>query len=293
MKVLVTGATGFIGQRFVSRLLEAGHQATVISRSPGTAKRQFHHSVVCIDWKTPLPPCDGVVNLMGESIAQRWNEDVKADIRSSRVGATRLLTERLAGRPLRFFVSASAVGFYGSRGEEELTEELTSGSDFLAHVCRDWEQAVLQSTIHGRKVVFRFGMVLGRGGGALAKILPIFKLGLGGPIGDGSQWMSWIHLDDLVEALFWACNDERASGVYNAVSPDPVTGEVFTEKLGKILKRPTWFRVPGKVLKIAAGEMSSVLLSSQRALPKRLEEAGFRFRYETLESALSAVVSDR
>jgi uncharacterized protein (TIGR01777 family) len=240
-----------------------------------------------------LEESDAVINLAGEPVAAgRWTTDRKAAMRSSRVGTTTALVaalSQLRHRPT-VLVSASAIGYYGPRGDEPLTEEAASGTGFLAELCRDWEAAARAAEPLGIRVVLpRIGVVLGPGG-ALAKMLPAFRMGLGGPIGRGTQWMSWIHRDDLIELLL-AVLTQDLRGPINATAPQPVTNREFSRALGRALHRPTWARVPGLVLRILFGQMAEeLLLTGQRVVPRRAEAMGFRFQYPTLEEALRGIV---
>jgi hypothetical protein len=279
MRVAITGAGGFIGARLSRYLAADGHTVVPLGRTPDTM--------------AALDGAGAVVHLAGEPLAQRWTAAAKHRIRSSRVEGTRRLVEtlrRLAAPP-PILVSASAIGIYGSRGDEILTERSPLGDDFLASVCRAWEQEALAAAGLGLRVVtLRTGMVLGRGGGALAKMLPLFRLGLGGPLGGGAQWISWIHLDDLVALIRHALDFPVLAGPVNATAPHPVTNAVFTQALAAALHRPAFLPVPGFALRLLYGEMSGILLASQRAMPVAAEAAGFRFRYPQLPLALGALL---
>ena len=278
MNVAITGASGMIGQRLRQRLVEAGHTPRAIPR--GAA----------------VPTCDAIVNLAGEPIAQRWTEAAKKRIYDSRVEGTRQLVSALSQRPHRprVLVCASAVGIYGSRGDEILTEKSTPGSGFLPHLVTDWEAAARTAEALGIRVIsLRLGVVLGHGG-ALAKLLPPFRLGVGGRLGSGRQWMSWIHIEDVVSLiLFTLENTARAPlmGPVNATATEPVTNAEFTRKLARALHRPAIFPVPEFALKLALGEMSEVLLDGQRVLPAAAEAAGFHFQYRDLAAALENILT--
>ena len=240
---------------------------------------------------TALEGIDAVVHLAGENIAaRRWTAKQKARIRESRVTGTRLLAESLArvARPPKVLICASAIGYYGNRGDERLDEESSSGNDFLAEVCREWEASAQAAIDKGIRVVFlRFGMILSPAGGALGKMLTPFRLGVGGIIGNGQQYMSWIALDDLIGAIYHALLDERLSGPVNAVSPNSVTNHEFTKTLGRVLGRPTLFPLPAFAARLAFGEMADgLLLSSARVEPLRLLSSGYTFRYPILREAL-------
>lgn len=302
MRVLVTGATGFIGKVVVRHLLEAGDEVVVLTRNVAKAALVLGNKCKYVKWSdTSVAPSreafegvDGVINLMGENIAgHRWTPEQKKVIYDSRIDGTLRLIETMATlekRP-KVFVSASAVGIYGDRGDEELNEQSSASDDFLAHLCKDWEATANRAKDLGcRVVIIRTGMVIGKGGGALAKMLPVFKKGLGGPLGSGKHYMSWIHVEDLA-ALYLGClKNESAQGVYNGTAPYPATNQDFTHSLSRALKRPAFLRVPPFVIRKAFGEMSTVLLGGQRVLPVRGKEINFRYRYPTLDMALKETV---
>jgi uncharacterized protein (TIGR01777 family) len=298
MKITVTGATGFVGKRLVERLLEQGHAVHILGR---TARTPLPSNVQFSLWNAvagePPEECireaDAIVHLAGEPVSQRWTPEVKRRIWSSRVDGTRHLVQALARRkaPLPVLVSASAIGYYGSRGDEILTEESPPGSGFLAELGVAWEREALQATQLGTRVVMpRIGIVLGRGG-ALAVMLPPFRAGLGGRIGDGRQWMSWIHLDDLINLIVFALERPALQGPLNATAPNPVRNAEFTETLARVLRRPAIFPVPLFGLRVLFGEMSEVMLASQRVLPKVAEAAGFKFSFPDLGPALKHVLA--
>ncbi len=242
-----------------------------------------------------LEGVSAVVHLAGEPIAQRWTEEAKQRIRSSRVEGTRRLVDSLASLSQRraVLVAASAVGYYGSRGDEILTETSTVGSGFLAEVCADWERATACAEGLGiRAVSLRIGLVLGHGGGALAKMLVPFRLGIGGRLGTGNQWLSWIHLDDLIALIRFAIESPSLSGPVNATAPNPVTNAAFTRELGRVLGRPAVLPVPGFALRLLYGEMSEVLLEGQRVVPAAAQAAGFHFRYPELPAALKSALAE-
>jgi len=239
---------------------------------------------------------DAVIHLAGESIAEgRWNEEKKKRIRESRVKGTKLLGDALANvsRPPKSLIGASAIGYYGNRGDEILTETSAPGDGFLADVCVEWEKATQLATEKGIRVVnTRFGIILSPEGGALAKMLTPFRMGVGGKIGTGKQWMSWIALDDVVEGVMYALTNESLRGPVNFVAPNPVTNAEFTKTLGRVLSRPTFFPVPAFAARVAFGEMAdALLLSSQRVAPTRLKAGGYQFSYSELRSALSHLLA--
>lgn len=301
-RITVTGATGLIGARVVAALQERGDEVTVLSRSPEHAQRL--PGVEAVGWDPATEPApaqglagrDGVVHLAGEPIAQRWTSASKDRIRSSRaLGTTRLVEglEQSEPRP-RVLVSASAVGYYGARGDEQLDEQAPPGSGFLANVCEAWERAAAEATRVGiRAVSLRTGVLVDRADGALARMLPAFKLGVGGPVAGGNQYISWIDPDDLVRLYLAALDDPTWSGPVNATAPEPVTNREFAHTLGRVLHRPAALPIPGFALRTLYGEMASVVTTGQRALPVRALERGFEFRQPAIEGALAAALSQR
>jgi uncharacterized protein (TIGR01777 family) len=301
MNILITGATGFVGRRLCEMLHQAGHTVRALSRDSVAAKQRVPHLKEVFPWNPlqELPPlqafegCDAIINLAGESIAGRWTTAKKQLIRDSRVLGTKNLVNALAqlsSRP-KVLISASAIGYYGDRGEETLTEDAAPGSDFLAQVCRDWENEALKAESLGMRVVrLRIGLVLGRGGGTLQALLPLFRVGLGGPLGSGRQWWSWIHRDDLCRLIVQILANENVSGPINATAPQPVRQKEFAQVLGRVLRRPAFLPTPAFALKIALGEFADGILASQRVLPRRAQEMGYRFQFEELEGALREIL---
>lgn len=298
--ILITGATGLVGRALSASLLEKGHTLHVVTRSGEKATKTFGTSVnpICWNAREPLPPVSSqvefVVNLMGENIGEgRWNKAKKRRIEESRIGGTAHLVEGLKtqGLNLKAFVSASAIGFYPVNTGGPLDEESPPGSDsFLSALCQGWEEKA-KDAVAQRTVILRIGVVLGKGGGALKKLLPLFSLGLGGRAGSGKQMMSWIHLDDLVSIFEAALFDARLEGPVNATAPGPVTNGEFSRSLAKALARPCLFPAPGPLLKLALGEMSCLVLDSQEIYPRKLEAIEFPFRFGHIHEALEDIVS--
>jgi uncharacterized protein (TIGR01777 family) len=293
MKILVSGSHGLVGSALIKSLTTAGHEVVRLvrrERAFGSPEIEWHPNQGRIDAEH-LEGLDAVVHLAGESIASgRWTSDKKRAIRESRTKGTLLLSQSLAGlsRPPGVFVSASAIGYYGNRGDELLTEKRAPGDDFLAGVCIDWEKATGPAVEKGiRTVVTRFGIILDANGGALEKMLTPFRMGIGGRIGTGKQWMSWIALEDVVNALRFVIDDGAINGPVNFVAPNPVTNAEFTKTLGRVLSRPTLIPIPAFGIRLAFGEMAdALLLSSQRVEPSVLQNRGYLFKWPALEPAL-------
>jgi len=300
MKVALTGASGFLGPVLVQRLLERGHTVHVLARDVKRALGRLPQGVSgsFFDATTPLSPdalegAEAVVHLAGEPVAQRWTEASRQRIRDSRVVGTRLLVEALrAAGTVRHFVSASAIGYYGvDRGAEPLTESSSPGEDFLAGVCRAWEAEALEAAAAGiRTVLPRIGVVLHPEGGALKQMLPLFRLGLGGKMGSGRQYLSWVHREDTLGLLLFALERPELSGPMNVTAPEPATNADFSRALGAALHRPAVVPVPSFALKLAVGRMSEVVLGGQRVVPRHALEAGYRFQFPTLPEALRSLV---
>lgn len=299
MKVLVSGSHGLVGRAFIESLLGRGDIVSRLVREApsGSTDIEWHPNQGQLE-AASLNGFDAVVHLAGEAIASgRWTPEKKQSIRESRIKGTQLLSRALikVEQPPTVFVSASAIGFYGDRGDELLTEQSAPGNGFLADVCKQWEQSAELVAEKGIPLVkARLGIVLDHDGGALAKMLPPFRMGIGGRIGDGKQWMSWIALADVVRALEFVIDNQNLSGAVNFVAPNPVTNATFTSALGSILGRPTLLPVPAFGARLAFGEMAdALLLSSQRVEPKRLTESGFNFHNANLKDALSVILRPR
>ncbi len=294
MRITVTGASGFLGRRLAVELAGAGHEVQTLSRNPrGWGGGSRWDPMGGPPPGESLDGADVVIHLAGEPIAQRWTSSAKQRIRTSRVRGTQNLVEglKLAARRPEALICASAVGYYGSRGDEVLTEASAAGQGFLAEVCQAWEEAADSARELGLRVAkVRFGVVLGGEGGALGKMLPAFRLGLGGPLADGRQWMSWIHGGDAARLLAWLAEHREVDGAVNAASPQPVQNAEFTRALGQALKRPAVTPVPAFALRLLFGEMAEVLTGSQRVLPERARSGGFRFQYEDVVEALRALL---
>jgi uncharacterized protein (TIGR01777 family) len=297
MKILVTGATGLVGRALVAALARDGHMVCRLVR-PGTKTEGGAPGAFDVAWNPETGELGGaavgaeaVVNLGGAPIADgRWTEARKKLLRSSRIDATRSLVTALGKMNVKpdVLLSASAIGIYGNRSDEILTEESTAGNDFLAAMAKNWEaEAMRAEQVRTRVVLARFGIILDKNGGALPKVMLPFRLGLGGRIGSGKQWMSWIRLDDVVSALQFALINRIVRGPLNVVSPEPVTNADFTRALANVLHRPALFPAPAFALRLATGEMAdALLLASQRVVPGKLNQAGFKFRHATLQRAL-------
>ena len=298
MKIFVTGGTGFVGAYLTARLVEEGHEVTVLTRSlAGREKNVSGLSYLQGEptkkggWQEAIGQQDAIINLAGASIFHRWSEEYKKAIRDSRLQTTRNLVEGInAGRKVTLF-STSAVGYYGFHGDERLTEESPPGDDFLACLSVDWEQEASRAADKGARVVMtRFGIVLGDKGGALGQMIPLFKGFLGGPIGDGKQWFSWIHMHDLGEAFVFLLKNESITGAVNCSSPNPVRNKELAKALGEVLHRPSFLPAPGFMIRLILGEFGTVILKGQRVIPKRLMEYGFTFQYPDIKKALHSLV---
>ncbi len=302
--VLVTGATGLIGVALTRALIQRGDSVIALSREPNRASGVLGAGVEVLAWRDPAagPPdaaalagAEAIVNLLGEPISQRWSADVKQRIRDSRVLATRNLVAGVravpAGERPAVLVSQSATGFYGSRGDETVDETASVGVDWLAGVVREWEAEALALADEARVVLTRTGVVIAPGAGALRTMLPFFRLGVGGPVASGRQYLPWVHLDDVVGAILFCLGNGGASGPVNVTAPAPVANRAFSKALGRALHRPAVLPVPSFALRLLYGEMSEIVTTGQRAVPRRLEELGYTFAYPQLEQALRDVLS--
>lgn len=293
-KIVVAGASGFVGRPLCRALWDNGRREVhALSRHADSIPYAYVHvwdAATAGDWQAALEGADALINLSGANIAEkRWTAARKRELAESRLVSTKVLVDALAAakRPPRVFLNASAVGYYGDRGDETLDESSAPGEDFLARLCADWESAALAAPKSVRAIVLRLGVVLGQGGGALGRMLLPFRLGLGGPLGSGRQYMSWISRDDAI-GLMLRLLDSDASGPVNATAPEPATNEAFSRELARALGRPCVFRVPEKAARLAFGELADVLLGGQRVLPKKALAAGYAFQHPTLAQALAA-----
>jgi len=295
MKILITGGTGFVGRNLSARLLEDGHQVTVLTRKI-PAGLPAVRAVECDPaapgpWRAEVAAHDAVINLAGASIFNRWTRKYRRELRDSRLNTTKNLVEAMSGQAL---ISASAVGYYGFHGDEELTESDGPGDDFLAELCRDWEAAALDAKKKGSRVVpARLGIVLGKDGGALEQMVRPFRLHAGGRLGSGRQWFSWIHIHDLLEAFVHLLSKSDLDGPVNLTAPSPVQNRDLAAAIGKALGRRSWLPAPGFAIKAALGKFGSVILKGQRVLPRKLEESGFGFMYDGIEPALRDLLVSR
>ncbi|MCI0683242.1 MAG: TIGR01777 family oxidoreductase [Gemmataceae bacterium] len=306
MRVFVSGGTGLIGNVLVPRLLDRGDAVAVLSRRPEHAKQLWGARVEVVGgdpmlagpWSDAAAGCDAVVNLAGEGIfKRRWNADFKQLIRDSRVKSTDNVVAALAKHPRRAdgtaktLVNASAIGYYGPRGDEELTEDAAPGDDFMAKACVEWEQAARAVEQYGVRVaLIRTGIVLAKAGGALEKMLTPFKMFVGGPVASGRQYMSWIHIDDEVGVILLALDNANVGGPMNATAPNPVTNREFSKALGRVLHRPSFMKAPGFGLRVMLGEVANVVTTGQRVVPRAALQAGYQFKFTEVESALRDVL---
>jgi hypothetical protein len=299
MKILISGASGLVGKNLIPTLIAKGHMVyRLVRRTPKSADE--------IEWnaetgfaeseQAKLENFEAVVHLAGDNVAsENWSDEKKRKIKESRTVGTRVLVDALkrCANPPRHFISASAIGFYGNRGDEILNEQSAKGEGFLPEVCAAWEDEIKQAESFARVAYLRIGVVLAKDGGALEKMLTPFKFGVGGTIGSGKQYMSWLALDDLIKMIHFALENESLRGAINAVAPNPVTNEEFTRSLGKVLGRPTFLPVPAFAIKTLFGEMGETLiLEGSRVVPKKLQDAGFDFDFPNLEAALKHVLEN-
>jgi uncharacterized protein (TIGR01777 family) len=305
MRVFVTGGSGLIGSRLVKRLRERGDEVRLLTRRPDAVREKFAgchliagDPMIAGPWMEAAAECDAVVNLAGENIfGHRWNDDYKRLLMDSRVKTTDNVTAALARRPrtdsgaAKVLVSASAIGYYGPHGDEEIGEDAPPGSDYLAEICVAWEKSARAAEAAGARVALvRIGIVLDRDGGALKPMLTPFKLGVGGPVGSGRQWMSWIHNADVVGIILFALDRGDARGPLNGTAPNPVTNKEFGKALGRALHRPALLPTPGFVMRVALGEVAGVVLTGQRVLPREVLRLAYQFRFPTIDAALADIL---
>ncbi len=299
MKVFMTGGTGFVGTFLAKRLIKDGHTVTILTPSLGKTEQKMD-GLACLigdpnirgKWQEAVRDHDVIINLAGASIFSRWTKEQKIILRASRIDTTRHLVEALPddSKHITFF-STSAVGYYGFHEDEELIESSPSGDDFLAHLARDLEIAALRAQDKGARVLItRFGIVLGPNGGALGQMIPLFKYFLGGPLGSGRQWFSWVHMHDLAGAFIFLLAHQEISGAVNVCSPNPVSNKELGKAIGKVLHRPSFLPAPPFMMKLILGEFGDVLLKGQRAIPRRLLDSGFQFQYPDIEEALHDII---
>ena len=301
MNIFMTGGTGFVGTHLTKKLIAEGHKVTILTQPLGSAALKLSglayadgNPTIKGQWQDSVKEHNVIINLAGASIFSRWTPQQKKILLSSRIETTRNLVSALSDNAKNItFFSTSAVGYYGFHEDEELTENMPAGNDFLARLAYDWEQEALRAKDKGARVVItRFGIVLGKSGGALGQMIPMFKYFLGGPLGNGRQWFSWVHMHDLVEAFIFLLQHKEINGAVNLCSPQPLRNVDLARAIGKILHRPSFMPAPGLMIKLILGEFGSVLLKGQRVIPSCLLEAGFQFRYANIEEALRSIIMD-
>ena len=299
MKIIITGGSGFVGSNLTAFLLGSGHHIIAIGRTE--PQHQFdreNYRFITADttgkgpWQKELADADAVVNLAGTSIFRRWTKKYKKQIYDSRILTTRNVVEALPSDTNLTLCSASGAGYYGSRGDDILKEDESAGSDFLAGVSKDWEQEAMRASAKGVRVaIMRFGVILGKNGGAMSKLIPPFKMFVGGPLGDGNQWFPWLHLDDLMAAIEFVLDHQEVSGPLNFCGPDPVRNRELAQALGDALGRPSFMPAPAFMIRLVTGEFGDVFLGSQRTLPAKLLNHGFSFKYPEIRGAIEAIVA--
>ncbi|RZB37134.1 MAG: uncharacterized protein SRB2_01403 [Desulfobacteraceae bacterium Eth-SRB2] len=294
MKIFITGGSGFVGTNLSFYLLEKAHSVIAVGTSSAhnvIRHDNFHYisadTTIKGTWQDALKDVDAVINLAGKNIFKRWSDNYKDQIYTSRILTTRNLVEAITDKKDIILCSTSAVGYYGDRADEVLKEDALPGNDFAAKVCKDWEKEAFQAETKGIRVAaMRFGVVLGKNGGALAKTVPAFKFFAGGPLGSGLQWFPWIHMDDLIASIIFILENPDVNGPLNFCSPNPVRNRDFSKTLGKVLNRPSFMKTPSCIIRLIMGEMGKSLMSSQRAIPDKLLKHGFKFQYPDINNAL-------
>lgn len=299
MKVFMTGGTGFVGTYLTTRLIAEGHNVTILTQPLGEAALKINgitylagNPTIKGEWQDAVKEHDVIINLAGASIFSRWTPEQKKILLESRIETTSNLVAALPDNAKNItFFSTSAVGYYGFHEDEELTEIMAAGKDFLARLADDWEQEAMRAQNKGARVVItRFGIVLGKNGGAIGQMIPLFKYFLGGPLGNGRQWFSWVHMQDLAEAFIFLLQHTEISGAVNLCSPQPVRNAELGKAIGKVMHRPSFMPAPGFMIQLILGEFGSVLLKGQRVIPRRLLDAGFKFKYPDIEDALKSII---
>ncbi|MEA1948626.1 MAG: TIGR01777 family oxidoreductase [Thermodesulfobacteriota bacterium] len=298
MKIFITGGSGFVGTNLSFYLLEKGHSVIAVGTSSAhnvIRHDNFHYisadTTIKGGWQDALKDVDAVINLAGKNIFKRWSDNYKKQIYNSRILTTRNLVEAMPAKKEIILCSTSAAGYYGDGADEILKEDALPGNDFAAKVCRDWEKEAFQAETKGIRVAaMRFGVVLGKNGGALAKMVPAFKYFAGGPLGSGLQWFPWIHMDDLNAAIIFILENPDIKGPLNFCSPNPVRNRDFSKTLGKVLNRPSFMKTPSCIIRLIMGEMGKSLMNSQRAIPDKLLKHGFKFQYPDINNALYNLV---
>jgi uncharacterized protein len=301
MRIFIAGGTGLVGNRLVKRLMERGDQAVVLTRRPPLAEQSFGAGCTIVEgdpliagaWGEALKSCDAVVNLIGEGIFNhRWTSAFKLTLYDSRVKSTaHIAATIIKSATVKTLINASAVGYYGPTGSEELTEQSQEGFDFLARLCVDWEAATALARAHGtRTVILRIGVVLDPNGGVLSKMATPFKMFVGGPIGSGKQYVSWVHHEDLLGLILFALDHAEVSGPLNAAAPGAVTNKEFSKALGRALHRPSFMPTPGFMLRVALGEVANVITTGQRVVPKKALDLGYGFRFAEIDGALRDIL---
>jgi uncharacterized protein len=301
MKIAIAGATGFVGSPLVAELTSQGHDILILTRSPQKAKQHFptanivgYEPLTSGEWQQSISGCDAVINLVGEPIAEkRWTPSQKQEIMASRQITTQKIVEAINGAAVKpkVLVNASAIGYYGTSETVKFDETSPPGDDYLAQVCQAWESAAQQVSSDTRLVILRLGIVLAPGGGVLGKMLPVFQTFMGGAIGSGHQWVSWIHRNDLIKLIITAIEQDTMQGIYNATAPNAVTMQQLAQDLGEVISRPSWLPVPAFVLETLLGEGAKIVLEGQQVLPQHTIAAGFTFQYPELKSALKSLLS--
>jgi uncharacterized protein len=299
MKVLITGGLGFVGTQLSIRFLASGHDVTIVDHAPrpkpytpAGVRYVSADTTLAGLWQEEIPPQHLIINLAGASIFGRWNTAYKKLIYDSRILTTRNVVQAMPSENESTLLSTSAIGYYGFRKEEDLTEDSHPGDDFLARLCVDWEREAREAQKKGARVVItRFGIVLGRNGGALQQMIPAFKRFIGGPLGSGAQWFSWVHMQDLLEAILFLVDHSHISGPVNCCSPHPVRNMELARALGHVLHRPSYLATPSFMLRLALGEFSSALIEGQKVMPARLLQAGFKFQHPELPDALQSILN--